>query len=104
MTNSPSNESDWFASELKTLLKIDAAFLAIGLCAYLWLLYVAASSVHSPEQAVGAALEPVNFVAVILTYFCGAAFVLFSLLALGWYLIARLLRRRPVAPDSAVLR
>ena len=98
------NEAQWFTGELKTLLKIDAALLAVGLSAYLRLLYVATHSVHSPEQALGATLEPVNFVAVILTYLCGAGFALFSLLTLGWYLVALFLCRRRNTFDSKAPR
>ena len=97
------NESEWFAGGLKALLKIDAAFFAVGVCAYLRLLYVATHSVHSPEQAAGAALQPINLFAVILAYFCGGAFALFSLLTVGWYLVALFLRRRDAVSRSQIV-
>src|SRR4051812_19402337 len=79
---------------MKTLLKIDAACFALGLPAFLRVLYVRTYYVHTPEQALGEALNPINLLAVFGQFIFGGLFLLFALATILLYLFDRRYRIR----------
>jgi hypothetical protein len=74
---------------MKTLLELDAACFVLGLASFLRVLYVRTFYVHSPEQALGEALNPINILAVLGQFIFGVLFLIFALTTIVFYFYER---------------
>jgi len=62
---------------MTTTVKLGLFCTGVALLAYCRVAYVRHFYVHSPEQALGAALEPINFASFVLLWLCGFTSVIF---------------------------